>query len=410
MRASPPTKPPRMALRFAVLGASLLLGAVILFGAWPAPPVAEIATDTKAVTALLEGARRAGRGADPRPGEPGFPPAVPRALLDEDLDEATVGVLFPAMLRRQFDYDPILFYRARANEDSWRSFPEHPRGGWRELTNSLGLRGSEEVSASPPDLRVLAAGASNARGVCAAEESIPDVLEARLCEARDGRSVEVLNAANGGYNFFNFLGVLEGHAELAPDVFVVIGYGGNDFFSSVKVWRYLCGSGAPSYGPHVIEPRDAPEGGFARDLLATELAQAIYFLNNPGDVDMAISAACSITAEVRARCAERGIGLVLAYLPPPLRGQPDHMATARREALSVFEIPSESLEVSDRIADAWLSFAREQGIATLDARPLFHATAERLYWTSDTHLNPRGYQVVAEALLPLVEAAAQAGR
>ena len=330
---------------------------------------------------------------------------MPRARLDE----ATASVLFPAMLRRKFEYDPVLFYRARANEDSWRRFPEHPSGGWSELTNSLGLHEGEEVSASPPDLRVLATGASNAQGVCAVEESIPNVLEARLREARPARSVEVLNAANGGYNFFNFLAVLEGFEDLAPDVFVVIAYGGNDFFTSVKVWRYLCGSGAPSYGPHQIEPRDAPGGGFARDLLATELAQAIYFLNNPGDVDVAISAACSITAEVRARCAERGIGLVLAYLPPPLRGQPEQMATARREALSVFEIPPESLEVSDRIADAWLAFAREQSIATLDARPLFHATAERLYWTSDTHLNPRGYQLVAEALLPLVEAAAEAG-
>ena len=125
-RQVPPPKLPRPAIRFAVLGASLLLGAVILFGAWPTPPVAEIATDTKAVAALLEGARRppslTGASADPRPGEAGFPPAVPRARLDE----ATASVLFPAMLRHKFEYDPVLYYRARRERGLLAPLPGAP--------------------------------------------------------------------------------------------------------------------------------------------------------------------------------------------------------------------------------------------------------------------------------------------
>jgi hypothetical protein len=62
---------------------------------------------------------------------------------------------------------------------------------------------------------------------------------------------------------------------------------------------------------------------------------------------------------------------------------------------------------ADRIADAWLARCDALAIPTLDLRPLFRASDERLYWETDSHLNLAGHALVARALLPLVQAASE---
>lgn len=399
----------RRKLRVATLVGALLAGVGIL--AWAvlarrAPPTnsgdeVELLTSTDEVAKLLDGVRRTQAPPDPRPGAPDFPPPWPRAQFARD----AVEVLFPQVSRPRYEYDPELLYRARPGEVFQRLMREHPRGSWSYRTNSLGFHDSEEPLAHQPDLRVLFTGASNVQGVCGVDESIPNVLEAELRRRRAGHAVEVLNAGQHSYNFFNYVAVLERFADLRPDAFVLAAYGGNDFFSGIKAWRYVHGRGAPNYEPHRIGTVNPPESAFVRGLLATEIAQAVYLLNNPADVDTAIASACSATAQMHSLCAARGIALVLAYIPPPLRGQPELLAAEREEALRSFGVPAESFDVSDRIADAWLDFARSRDIATLDLRPLLRAETRRMYWKTDSHLNVEGYALAAHALLPVLEAA-----
>jgi len=361
----------------------------------------ELLTSTAEVVKLLDGVRQTQSPPDPRPGAHDFPPPWPRVQFDRD----AVEVLLPQVARPRYEYDPELLYRARPGEVFQRQMREHPRGSWSYRTNSLGFHESEEPLARRPDLRVLFTGASNVQGVCGVDESLPNVLEAELRRRRAGQLVEVLNAGQHSYNFFNYVAVLERFAELQPDAFVLAAYGGNDFFSCVKAWRYVHGRGAPKYEPHRIGTVHPPESAFVRGLLATEIAQAVYLLNNPGDVDTVIAIACSATAQMHSLCAARGIALVLAYIPPPLRGQPELPAAEREESLRSFGVPAESFDVSDRIADAWLDFARSRDIATLDLRPLLRAETRRMYWKTDSHLNLEGYALAAHALLPVLESA-----
>lgn len=399
----------RRKLRVATLVVALLAGVGILGWAVlarraPAPnsgDEVELLTSTDEVAKLLDGVRRTQAPPDPRPGAPDFPPPWPRAQFDRN----AVEVLFPQVARPRYEYDPELLYRARPGEVFRRLMREHPRGSWSYRTNSLGFHESEEPLARRPDLRVLFTGASNVQGVCGVDESLPNVLEAELRRRRAEQVVEVLNAGQHSYNFFNYVAVLERFAELQPDAFVLAAYGGNDFFSGVKAWRYVHGRGAPKYEPHRIGTVHPPESAFVRGLLATEIAQAVYLLNNPGDVDTAIAMACSATAQMHSLCAARGIALVLAYIPPPLRGQPELLAAEREEALRSFGVPAEAFEVSDRLADGWLDFARSRGIPTLDLRPLLRAESRRMYWQTDSHLNLEGYALAAHALLPVLEAA-----
>ena len=82
-------------------------------------------------------------------------------------------------------------------------------------------------------------------GACSTHESFPNRLEARLRVRDAQRSVEVWNAGCSNYSLYNYLGTLERLAHLAPDVFVVVVHGGNDFSEAApNRWvRRACGGG-----------------------------------------------------------------------------------------------------------------------------------------------------------------------
>jgi hypothetical protein len=173
---------------------------------------------------------------------------------------------------------------------------------------------------------------------------------------------------------------------LHPDVFVLAVYGGNDFFGCARLERYFDHRGAAETGPYEnsrLEDLDP----FTRAIRATEFAQVTYFLNNPGDVEVVIGIACALTAEMERVCGAQGTRLVCAYLPPPLQGQPEILAATRAIVLERLQLSADDLAVSDRIADKWLAFVAARGIAHVDLRPVFRASRERLYWSTNAHIN-----------------------
>lgn len=101
-------------------------------------------------------------------------------------------------------------------------------------------------------------------------------------------------------------------------------------------------------------------------------------------------------------CREHGVRLLVLYLPPPYCAQREINRDDLEAYRRVLGFTDEQIAVSDRIADRWLAFLDERGIAHLDLRPLMRATPERLYYRADHHLNVRGHQVVADAILPEV--------
>ena len=319
---------------------------------------------------------------------------IPR-LVREPLDRETLGLFFPQAASAE-PAVPGLFYARGANLEILRPFAEHPDGEFWIRTNSLGMREDDEPSVDKPGLRVLVTGDSHIDGVCNNSESVPNVLERLSAGSESGDRTEVLNAAAGGYTFYNYLNVLESYVDLQPDVFLCIAYGGNDFAGMMQLQRfYAHRPAAPlrsQHGAQVVAELTAP------GLCSQEVSQAIYFQDNPEDEAISVATCTAVALEMLSLCNERGIRLIFAYLPPHFRAQPEFYQDELKQAHELLDLEDSWLEVSDRIADRWLEQLRELGIETIDLRPALRESDEHAYYRSDRHLNPRGCELVGRAL------------
>jgi hypothetical protein len=390
----------RTARRIAWIACFLLAASAVGWQVWRRrqEPSTEVVDIRQPLTRLLEE-----RGREPAP-PPLSEGSGPLPLVREPLDEATAKVFFPSIGGGRYVYDPALIYRCASNLALRRSFAEHPDKGWTIRTNSLGMREDGEPSAVQPDLRILVTGASNVEGVCANYESAANVLEAALRDRLPGRTVETLNAGVGSSCFYNYLAVLERYRTLRPNVFVLIANGGTDFINGLALERYFRRRGPWPPGDKSSEALEQSSDPFVRQLVGTELGQVTHMIAYPEDLDVAVDLACSVSAEIEKACRGAGIRFLCVYLPPPLAGQPALLEGARREAMERLGITAEQIEVSDRLADRWLGFLREQGIVAVDMRTAWRATSERMYWNTDTHINLAGQRSVAAALLEKIDA------
>lgn len=340
---------------------------------------------------------------DPKYGDVDFPPPLARGPLDE----ALVRSFYPAIEHepRLYEFHSRLRLRPRPSVDLELAFPDHPTGHYRVRTNSRGMRNDNEPSSLSPGLRILMTGASNAHGVMNNDESVAGVLERSMGESLAETTIEVLNAGCGSYNFYNYVAVLEEFKDLRPDVFVVLAYTGNDFFGGVKQWRYFRGLGPPSGGAYSGTALQGSESAFERQLLGLEMGQVTYTLNNPGDEDLAVCVACSAVLEMLSLCEAMGTELVFGCLPPPLVGQPKRMRAIRRNVEAGLALPSDAIDVSDRIGDRWIDFLRDRGLTVCDFRPHFRARDEPLYFPTDGHANLAAHRLMGDQLAQTILAA-----
>lgn len=302
--------------------------------------------------------------------------------------------------------DPVLFVR---REPFFRRTEELPDGSgrlWTLTTNSLGMRGPEPLE--NPDLRLLVTGDSHTDGVCDDDRTFTAILGRRLAAAR-GLRVDALNAGLAGYNPYHYLAVLERWAdELEPDVFVAVVFGGNDFSGLAKYQRFFTHRGPFRTGYTIRELKRA--GVDVHGYRGQGLISLGFFLANPDEEEVAARTLCDISAEMRRLCDERGIALVLAYLPEPMQGQPHLFADVVQGVRRAWRMNEEPYAYLDRMADTWLAWLEQEGIAHLDLRPAFRACQEPLYWPGDKHLDHRGHELVARRLEPVVAAARPASQ
>ncbi len=338
--------------------------------------------------------------------EPATPDEIdtrPSVFARGSLDEATAKLFYPSIGLGHYVYDPVLYCRCDSNLELPQDFDEHPNHGWIIKTNSLGLRDDGEPSATKPDLRILIGGASNAEGMCGNAESAAHLLEVSLRERVVGKSVETLNAGVGSSNFYNYLPVLERYRSLKPDAFVLIANGGTDLVNSLPLERYFDHRGRFPHTSRSCEPLSRSESPFVRALAGTELGQVMHLIASPTDVQTSVEVACFISDEIEKLCRADGIRFICVYLPPPLAGQPHLFSKERAEVVKLMEIEEDDLAASDRLADGWLQFLRERAIEFVDMRQAFRAAGERMYWSSDPHVNLAGQRAIADSLVRLFE-------
>jgi hypothetical protein len=326
-----------------------------------------------------------------------------------ELTGKTAAHFYPTIKGGRQLYDPVMSARLAPNLHWRRSrFGEHPDKGWLIHTSSLGLRNDAELADPAPSLRIVVTGDSHVEGVCSNAENLSNQLALRL-RAAGAEDAEVLNAGVGGYDIYNYVGVVEARAVFEPDLYIVIVYGGNDFQSTMYLQRFHHERGSPKRWPwrsrKLLKKRGDKTG-----ILSQELFQVLYFLNNPKDEEIVVQTATAACMEMARVADAAGARILFAYLPPPFTGQPELHAQEHDECVEVLGLPSGAVEVSDRIADAWLADLRERELAAVDLRPAFRATDERLYWRSDHHINVTAHALVAEVLEPHVRALMDPGR
>ncbi len=379
---------PSARLRLAVLVASVACSALLVLGLLKQRTAASRHlpwSDGSGISAREEGAEIP---------LDGWPPKLVREPLTPELAKQ----FYPWNELPHWSYEPVVGTRRRAHLDYFHHFSEHPAGGWPIRTNHLGFRNDEELAPHRPDLRILVAGDSQTESLCSNADSWAGRLAAMLSAEHPGRSVEVLNAGLSGTNPYTYLGVLERYgAELAPDVFLSVFYGGNDFRDALLLQRYFH---RRPYRPWFEALKEVAQRleSLGQGLLYAEIYQAAYFAAVPEDVEIGIGLWAALALEMQQRCDELGARLVCVYLPSPYDAQPVIYAAQRalvEELLAGLEI---DLDLNCRMGEAWIELMAASGVRVLDLRPALRDAGEHLFWSHDHHLNLAGQRVVAQAL------------
>jgi hypothetical protein len=333
------------------------------------------------------------------------PLAPDEAFLRWRLSEAEVEALFE-MKAPELEYDPDTYRRRKAHWEKYYRWPEHPDGGFTMRTNGAHLREDDEISETAPDLRILVTGDSHTDGVCNNSESYTNVLERQLREAYPGKRVEALNAGHGGFSFYNFLGVLHKYMETKPRVFIIGVFGGNDFAEALAPFHYLHGHRRPTAkGDYEVRLRVAEKirdrAGFRA--LNQGFNQLVYFQQHPDQVEIAYQAAETVLREIQRVCDENGIRMIVVYIPPPADVQPERFDGLFDEVSEALALTPGARVLNDLLASRLLRFLRARGIEVIDGRDVFAGSTELLYWKFDQHINLVAHQLLAEALVPLLE-------
>ena len=322
--------------------------------------------------------------------------------------EADAEALFAISAIEMFD--PYCGKLYKPSQHFTVPFFEHPDQQIEFVINSRSMREDTDPLPGKPLLRILVAGDSHTEGVCKNSESFANQTEGGLRrraltqsrkrgEEFDLNSIEVLNAGKGGYSFFNYLGVLERNLDLAPDIFVVAIYGGNDFEESLSAWHYYFNEGKRPAGVEFYAEEVKAAEQVYRGALSQSMLSVKYFDVHPEQKAIAIEAGAQVFEQTKALCLERGIRLLVLYLPPRQDIEPGNPQLRLEGLLKALNLKPEALENTQEMAGALLKRLAALGIETIDMRPAFRQAAESLYWKADWHINLAGHRVIAGALI-----------
>jgi hypothetical protein len=188
-------------------------------------------------------------------------------------------------------------------------------------------------------------------------------------------------------------------------VFVVAVYGGNDFAELLYMHHALQGT-----RPKGMTKKAAALRSEAAKMAANVMGQCYSQLHllavaPEENHELALSLALNLCGEMQTVCRERGIAMVVCFLPCPC-DLPHHRAQEEvARANHVLALTAEQQDGTRRLSAAFVDALAATGIPVVDLRSKFAAEPEAPYWRSDLHLDVTGHRLVAEALAPVVEKA-----
>ncbi len=299
------------------------------------------------------------------------------------------------------ELDPVRYSRFRPHLSTRFEWAEHPNGSWTRVTNSDGAREDHELAAVREDVFVLVAGDSHTEGMCNNAESFSNLAEAKLAAARPGKSVEVYNTGTSGYAFFNYYGVLRAYLDRKPDVFVMVVYGGNDFFETLRPYAFARGISLPprAYG---YERKLAAAKTLSEPALWQCVNQALYLHENSDQIDLAVEAAVATSEEIRKLANENHVPWFVVYIPSALDQDHAEWRELAEQAKRALGLDDSALRVANRVADRWIEALTSRGVEVVDLRAEFARATVPVYW-SDLHIDVAAHELIARLLVPRFE-------
>lgn len=153
----------------------------------------------------------------------------------------------------------------------------------------------------------------------------------------------------------------------------------------------------------------AQPGGRPRtwDAWMREFAQ-VHLRRPSARAEEAIRATLGSLDRIADRCNEDGIGFTVLLLPRSFQIDPDE----REEMRAALGLAPQDLDI-DRPQRVLREWAKRKGVLLVDLLEDFralHAAGERLYYSPDAHLTPRGHAAAAKALAKTFTAQANLGK
>lgn len=323
-----------------------------------------------------------------------LPAPSPSGLRREPIPEQDASLLWA--IDPQFTiFDPVCYYRNLGGRSHTIEWPEHPQGRFVSRTSLDGYREDFDELPTAVDRRILVTGDSQADGMCTNAESFANLWELRLRQADPLRTVEVLNAAAGGYSLYHYLAVLERAQSWKPQQFVVAVYGGNDFLDVVRPWHYFQRTVPPARSLEYWQRmRAATQENPV--LVGNCFNQLLYFDQYPDQAELALQAAEAVAHEIEEQCQARSIELCWVFIPVAFAPQ-QPLSDSVRKTIEALGFPEQCLERYEQLAERFLAGRKLGGGKLIDMRERYSAPRSAHYW-SDGHINLEGHRRIAQEL------------
>lgn len=367
-----------------ILSACAFVGFVQLRGS-ETPDLVWVESDEAGARAALEEASSTTSTRPPLPWRYYLPEKVSIKLMPQIVDDLRV-----------YDIWRYFAYPARETLDRRTA---HGHLTTEVRTNQLGLRGPD-VRHDDVDLRIVVAGDSHVEGHLS---KFPELLERRFANLEEFGDVQVVNAAHGAYSLFHYFGTLELFLakELRPDVFIVSVFAGNDFMDSLMLWDFFAGRKLSRLDQersrHITNAERAMRHPYGQGLTTV-----VYFREFPEREASALTCAQELLTQIRERCAEADVELLVVLIPAPLElpGACDWDLVQRTMVYQGLE--SQDLEVVSRLRTALGDWLRAADIAHVDLLPILGAHGGRRF-DATFHIDSTSHRLAADVLFPVLQ-------
>ncbi len=290
-------------------------------------------------------------------------------------------------------FDPLAGHLHKSNARREYVWPEHKDGKIILTTNNLGFRSDVATTIDKQGrIRILVTGDSHIDGVINNSESCCTILQDMLNQAADGQLYEVINSGTGYYFSRNYLGIIQKYLYLAPDVYIVILYGGNEFIKTCNLIG--CRKSAnPGYYAKLREVRSFNPGGVAQGL-----NQIYYFKNVPESMKLSIKSATDDLYAIKQICELNNITLIVLLLPSKIEIEWSTDELRLNKSKELLGLTDADLQINLQLLGKIAVWLNNQRINYLNLFDYMKGKDHKLFWNRDYHLNDYGHQVIAETL------------